>query len=247
MFLIVFLFITSAQIKNDVDDEFVCEFLCDFSEIWEFFAVWLVFAVWCVCFEFASVFEVFEYEFLKISRTDRVWFDLFSKRSVINFVIFCLSFFSNCWKFSNIVSQYDVFMSIFLFKLIDVNSNFFFIWIWSIMFDVSSVNSRLTRARSIWLISCCTMTCFVVAILISLNRVFCAFFSALSIDKTSVRILIKSCFFLSANWRSSSIFLFRLRKSISSFWLKIDKSIVFVSLWNVSLSNDTSSMFFSIC
>jgi hypothetical protein len=52
---------------------------------------------------------------------------------------------------------------------------------------------------------------------------------------------------LSANWRSSSIFLFRLRKSISSFWLKIDKSIVFVSLWNVSLSNDTSSMFFSIC
>jgi hypothetical protein len=49
------------------------------------------------------------------------------------------------------------------------------------------------------------------------------------------------------SWRSSSIFLFRLRKSISSFWLEVDKSIVFVSLWNVSLSNDTSSMFFSIC
>jgi hypothetical protein len=171
---------------------------------------------------------------------------LFSKHLMINFVIFSFYFFFNCWKFSNIVSLYNVFLFDFLFKLIDANSKFFFVWIWSIMIDVSFVKLRLILARSLWLISCYMITCFVFAILSSLNKIFCAFFSASFIDKTSVKILIKSCFFLNTSWSSFSIFLFRLRHSISSFWFEVNKSIMFVLLWNV-LFDEISSMFFSIC
>jgi hypothetical protein len=134
----------------------------------------------------------------------------------------------------------------FLFKLIDANSMFFSVWTWSITIDVSSVKSRLTLAFSTWLISCRMMTCSVVAILSSSNKIFCAFFSASSTDKMSVRILIESCFFLSTSWRSFSVFLCRIRNPSSSFWLGVDRSIVSVSLWNV-LSDETSSMLFSIC
>ncbi len=117
--------------------------------------------------------------------------------------------------------------------------------------DVLSVKSRLILARSIWLINCCMMTCSILAILRSSNKIFCAFFNVSSIDNISVKILIESNFFLNVIWRFLSVSFFRVNKA-SSFWLEVDKSIAFVSLIEVWISSfvlfrHTSSILCSIC
>ncbi len=203
----------------------------DFSEAEFFLVVCVFFNVWDVSFASDCVFELIKTNLFNDSRFDRDcdWINFFSNCSVISFVIFCFSVFSNCWKFSNIVSQYDVFLSDFFVKSIDAYSKFFFVCIWSIRVDASSVKSRFALARSIWLISCCIITCSIFATLRSSNKVFCAFFRASFTDSTSVRVLIESIFFLRAICFCFFVLLFRLI-SASSLWLEVDKSIVSVSL-----------------
>jgi hypothetical protein len=249
--LIMFLLITFAQI-NDVVVEFTSTCARDFSDDWDFFAIKILFDV--SSFSFEIDFDVdFDFDVSTVSfDLDRIVWCF--NRSFINFVIFCFIVFSNCWKFSNIVSQYDVDLFDFFVKLIDAKSKLFVVCIWSMIIDVSSVRSRFVRARSIWLINCCIITCSVLTILRSSNKIFCAFFNASSTDNINVRILIESYFFLSAFWRSSFVFFFRLIDFISSLWLEVDKSVVSVSLneidWFSFLfcsAKHVSSMLCSIC
>ncbi len=142
----------------------------------------------------------------------------------------------------------------FLIKSIDANSKSFSVCIWSIVTSTSSVKSRFILVRSIWLIKCCIMTCSIFAIFRSLNKVFYAFFNVFFIDKINLKILIESNFFLSAICRSFFVFLFLLNNS-SSFWIEIDKSIVFIScrktliwfIWLIFLIDWIKSIFCSIC
>ncbi len=225
----------------------------DFSESWDFLVIWVFLNIWDASCVFDCVFAAFETDFFDVSRVDRDWIDFFSNCFVISFDIFFFSVFSNCWKFSNIVSQYDVFSFDFFVKLIDANSKFFFVYVRLMMIDASFINSRFTLARSIWLINCCTITCSIFATLRFFYKVFCAFFNVSSTESINVRILIESTFLLSAIWRFSFFLLFRLI-SASSFWLDVDRSIVFVSLtefinsfWLSFWFEQTSTMLCSIC
>ncbi len=194
-----------------------------------------------------AVVDLFNEFFESFTRfSDRDWFDRLFNRSVINIVIFCFIVFPNCWKFSDIVSLYDVVVVFnFLIRSMNANSKLFFVWIWSIAIDTLSVKSRFTFARSIWLIRFCIVTCSIFAIFRSSNKIFCAFFNVSFIDSTSVRILIESNFFFNAIWRSSFVFLFGLNNA-SSFRLDVDRSIVFVS-FKRALLTEVSMMLCSIC
>ncbi len=247
MIFVVFLFTTFAQIDDDDENvKFVESFVRAFSEAEFFFAVWDFLDVWDVSFASDCVFALIETDFFDDSRFDRDcdcdWVNFFSNWSVISFVIFCFRIFFNCWKFSNIVPQYDDFLFDFFVKSIDANSKFFFVYIWSMRIDASSVKSRFALARSIWLISCCMITCSIFAILRSSNKVFCAFFNVSFTDSTSVRILIESNFFLKAIWRCFFALLFR-SISASSLWLEVDKSIVSVSFSKIVCCSTLSFSF----
>ncbi len=234
----MFLLTTFAHVE-EIEIESFSIFACILFENCAFLAACVL--IMCeLSFEFDCVFasffdELFDVFALSSHRDWIVW--LFS-RSVINVVIFCSIVFSNCWKFSNIVSTYNVVVLLdFFVKSINANSKFFFVCIWSIATDTLSVRPRFTVARSIWLIRCSIITCWVFATFTSSNKVFCAFFSVSSIDRTSVRILIESNFFLSAIWRSFSVFLFRLNNS-SSLWLEVDKLVGSASFKKMIISSE---------
>jgi hypothetical protein len=205
-----FWLITFAHI-DEFDVEIFSTFVQLFFENCDFSATWIFFNTWEFSFAFDCVFAEFVDEFFEtfVFFFDRVWFNWLFNRSIISFLIFCSIVFSNCWKFFDIVSLYDDVMLDFFVKLIETNSKFFSICIWSIATDTFSVKSRFTLARSIWLIKCCIITCSIFAIFNFSNKIFCAFLSVSFIDKTSVEIFTESNFFLSAFWRSSSVFLFR--------------------------------------
>ncbi len=232
MIFVMILLTIFAQINDDDEDvEFVWSFVRDLSEAEFFLAVCMFFDVWDVFFAFDCVFDLIETDFFDDSRFDRDfdWINFFLNCSIINFVIFCFNVFSHCWKFSNIVSQYDDFLFEFFVKSINANSKFFFVCIWSMKTDASLIKSRFALARSIWLISYCMITCSIFGILRSSYKVFCAFFRVSFTDNTNVEILIESNFFLRAIWRCFFALLLRLINA-SSFWLEINKSIMFVSL-----------------
>jgi hypothetical protein len=202
---VMFLLTTFAQI-DDVVVESASTFAREFSDDWDFFATKILFDVSDFSFEIDLDVD-FNFDVLIVSfdRDRVVWC---FNRSFINFIIFCFIAFSNCWRFSNIVSQYDVDLFDFFVKLIDANSKLFVVCICLIIIDVSSVKSRFVRARSIWLINCCIISCSVLATLRSSNKIFCASFNASSIDSINVETLIESYFFLNAFWRSSFVFFF---------------------------------------
>ncbi len=249
---VVFLLTTFAHVEDDNEDvefEFVWSFVRDFSkaeaEAKLFLAVCVFFDVWDISFASDCVLALIKIDFLDVSRFNRDcdWIIFFSTYSIISFVIFSSNVFFNCWKFSNIVSQYDDILFDFFIKSIDAKSKFFFVCIWSMKTDVSLFKSRFALARSIWLISCCIITCSIFAILRPSNKIFCAFFNVSSTDSTSLEILIESNFFLRAIWRCFFALLFRLI-SASNLWLEIDKSIVSVSFSKI-VSFSTLSFSFS--
>ncbi len=94
---VIFLFIIFAQIKNDDDDvKFVRLFVWNFEDIWDVFAIRIFLNACDVLFEFEN-FAGFktEFNFFDVSSVDLFWIDLFSNRSIINFVIFCSMLFFN--------------------------------------------------------------------------------------------------------------------------------------------------------
>jgi hypothetical protein len=180
--LVVFLLTTFAHVEEIDDEEIDVEAFSTlvwvFSDDCDFFTAWILLERWEFFFEFdiaaVDLIKEFFESFTRFS--DRDWFERLFNRSMINFVIFCFIVFSNCWKFSDIVSLYDVVVVFdFLIKSIDANSKIFSVCIWSIATDTSSVKSRFVLARSIWLIRFCIVTCSIFAIFRSSNKFFAHF------------------------------------------------------------------------
>ncbi len=129
---VMFLIINFAQINDDNDVVFASTFDLDFSDTWDLFVIWIFDASSIFFeFEFNYAFEDLIEEFFDISivifkRARTCWFFSYS---LINFVSFCFMAFSNCWKFSDIVSQYEINLCDFFVKLIDANSKFFCLYL----------------------------------------------------------------------------------------------------------------------